>query len=196
MAVNDSTGVTPTPAMPVGITPINYATTLPTSPFDGQETVLVDSITNPTYQWRFRYNAGSSSAYKWELIGGVPWRGSGGSANVPVAAPITDITGGPTFTNPRPGVYRIHWGASVYNGGTFAGAYQSQITLYVGSTSTGIYAELRHHSAVYDGAQIMMSAEPTLTSALLINLKAAMDRTGSNTTVTNVWMEVLPVRVS
>ena len=39
MAVNDSTGVTPTPAMPVGITPINYATTLPTSPFDGQETV-------------------------------------------------------------------------------------------------------------------------------------------------------------
>src|SRR4029450_8789457 len=47
-----------------------YGTTLPASPSDGQQAVLVDSTTNPTYIWQFRYNAGSSSAYKWEYVGG------------------------------------------------------------------------------------------------------------------------------
>jgi hypothetical protein len=51
---------------------VAYGTTLPASPTDGQEAILVDSITNPSYQWRFRYNAGSSSAYKWEYTGGTP----------------------------------------------------------------------------------------------------------------------------
>jgi hypothetical protein len=49
---------------------IPYGISLPASPTDGQEAILVDSITNPSYQWRFRYNAGSASAYKWEFIGG------------------------------------------------------------------------------------------------------------------------------
>ena len=40
---------------------IAYGTSLPTAPTDGQEAVLVDNTTNPSYQWRFRYNAGSSS---------------------------------------------------------------------------------------------------------------------------------------
>jgi len=52
--------------------PISYGTTLPGSPTDGQEAILVDSTTNPSYQWRFRWNAGSSSAYKWEYTGGAP----------------------------------------------------------------------------------------------------------------------------
>jgi len=50
-----------------------YGTTLPASPVDGQEAVLVDNVTNPSYQWRFRYNASSSSAYKWEFVGGYPY---------------------------------------------------------------------------------------------------------------------------
>jgi len=49
---------------------LTYTTTLPGSPTDGQEVVLVDSLTAPTYIWRLRYNAGSASTYKWEFIGG------------------------------------------------------------------------------------------------------------------------------
>ena len=52
---------------------VYYGTTFPVSPADGQEAILVDSVTNPSYQWRFRYNAGSSSPYKWEFVGGPPW---------------------------------------------------------------------------------------------------------------------------
>ena len=55
----------------VELTP--YGTSLPASPFNGQEAILVDSTTNPTWEWRFRYNANSSSAYKWEFIGGTPY---------------------------------------------------------------------------------------------------------------------------
>src|SRR5215831_16097360 len=50
----------------------SYGTTLPASPIDGQEHVLVNSVTAPDWQWRFRYNAGSTSAYKWEFVGGSP----------------------------------------------------------------------------------------------------------------------------
>ena len=45
-------------------------TSLPSSPNDGDEITLVDSITSPTYRWRLRYNSASSSSYKWEFIGG------------------------------------------------------------------------------------------------------------------------------
>jgi hypothetical protein len=47
------------------------ATTLP-SPSHGLVALLVDSTTNPSYQWRFRYNANSTSPYKWEFVGGTP----------------------------------------------------------------------------------------------------------------------------
>jgi hypothetical protein len=43
-----------------------YGSAPPGSPADGAEHILTP------YQWRFRYNAGSASAYKWEFIGGPP----------------------------------------------------------------------------------------------------------------------------
>lgn len=45
------------------------STALPGGPTDGDRAVLVDSTTNPSYQFLFRYNAGSSSVYKWECLG-------------------------------------------------------------------------------------------------------------------------------
>jgi len=53
---------------------VSYGTSFPIGPMDGQEYTLVDSITAPTYQWRFRYNAKRIDANKWEFIGGTPWR--------------------------------------------------------------------------------------------------------------------------
>jgi hypothetical protein len=50
----------------------HYAITLPGSPVDSQEAVLVDSLTLATYQWRFRWNNSSVNTDKWEFIGGSP----------------------------------------------------------------------------------------------------------------------------
>jgi len=93
--------------------PLGYGTSLPASPVDGQEYVLVDSTTAPTYQWRFRYNAGSSSVYKWEFIGGTP-------AVVNVAAGATATGGwveGDTncrVTVPRAGDYVVSASGRIY----------------------------------------------------------------------------------
>ena len=103
--------------------PVSYGTTLPVNPVDGQEAILVDSLTNPTYQWRFRYNAGSTSAYKWEFVGGAPANvvdaalASGFTAVYPTVTPST-----PSFVAPRAGEYYGSFGCTVSNGTVGGGA--------------------------------------------------------------------------
>jgi hypothetical protein len=114
----------------------SYATTLPASPVDGQEAILVDNIANPSYQWRFRYNAGSTSPYKWEFVGGSPAQGYDSTfTGLPTA---TWASFAPTITLARAGEYfcvtqlstiapagaatQYYYGASV-NGATPTGPY-------------------------------------------------------------------------
>lgn len=85
-----------------------YATTLPSSPVNGQEAILVDSTTAPSYQWRFRYNSGSSSSYKWEFIGGPPIVASVAANETTGSTSYADLsTAGPSITVPRAGSYII-----------------------------------------------------------------------------------------
>lgn len=92
----------------------NYGTTLPTSPYDGQEAVLVDSITNSTYQWHFRYNASATSPSKWEYVGGVPLHTIGGSISTSSTTPVA-VTGAPTTTVPRTGLYNMEVSAQMWS---------------------------------------------------------------------------------
>jgi hypothetical protein len=84
----------------------SYGTSLPASPIDGQEAILVDSPTNPTYQWKFRYNAGSTSPYRWEFIGGAPLR-----SVIPAALALSSVGGWtaatPAVSAPRAGDYLL-----------------------------------------------------------------------------------------
>lgn len=98
------------------LTPVTYGITLPASPSDGQEAILVDSLVNPTYQWRFRYNAGSTSPYKWEFIGGT-------DALRTVAADQTTATNnswvnlatvGPDFVTPYAGDWEVFMQGQAY----------------------------------------------------------------------------------
>jgi len=98
---------------------VSYGTTLPASPVDGQEAILVDSTTNPTYQWRFRYNAGSTSAYKWELVGGSPARHEIATYESSNSTNYVDLTTvGPTLTLARAGEYEIVFGMQCDVGNT------------------------------------------------------------------------------
>jgi len=83
-----------------------YGTTLPASPIDGQEAILVDSTTNPTYQWRFRFNANSTSAYKWEFIGGSP-NVSAYMGQDSVASGWNVVSNPPAIGFPRNGEYHV-----------------------------------------------------------------------------------------
>jgi hypothetical protein len=95
------------PIGPAAIVPPGeaYGTSLPASPSDGQSAVLVDSTTNPTYTWRFRYNNGSTSAYKWEFVGGVPWAASYLGATQAISTVGSYVVALPQLTLPRAGEY-------------------------------------------------------------------------------------------
>jgi len=153
-----------------------YGTTLPASPTDGQEYVLVGSTTNPTYQWRFRYNAGSASAYKWELVGGAPWIKQG-NVNAVCNTKTQTATAGwwydPTFMGfvlPRSGDYII----------------QATGNLYSNSGATGTIA-----FAIFDNSGVLSYANGNFVTTTSTVALAWQGRTAGATagqTVGSCWL--------
>jgi hypothetical protein len=112
---------------------IPYGTSLPAAPVDGQEAILVDSLTNPSYTWRFRYHAGSTSGFKWEFVGGAPLLGwsSGNVTNGGTLNAWLNVVAA-TLNVPRSGDYRIAGSGTVTHPTAGASSY---LGIYVGSTA-------------------------------------------------------------
>src|SRR4029077_8664877 len=105
-----------------------YGTTLPGSPVDGQEHVLVDSLTVPTYSWRCRYNAQSTNAYKWEVHGGIPLVGwSQAQVTVGAVNVWTNVVAA-SISLPRDGSYTFTASCRVNNG--WSGAQHAYMMLW------------------------------------------------------------------
>ena len=89
---------------------------LPASPSDGDEYILTDSLTAPTYAWRFKYFAGITDAYKWVYLGGEPMYNEVGTAGVEGTSSTTYVvltSAGPSLTPPRAGIYDVEIGAAM-----------------------------------------------------------------------------------
>jgi hypothetical protein len=115
-AVNDSTGQTPPPYQAPAHVPIPLVTALPATPFDGQEVVLTDSLTAPTYTWRFRYVAAKASN-KWVFVGGSRFIAVTVANNLINSGAWGDAsTPGPSLTLPLAGEYDISVGMTVSSG--------------------------------------------------------------------------------
>lgn len=84
------------------VTPAQFAAL---TPVDGDECYFIADATNGVI-WHLRYNAGSSSAYKWEYLGGPPLISIVMNNETTNSATITDLpTPGPSITVPRAGDY-------------------------------------------------------------------------------------------
>lgn len=174
---------------------LSYATSLPGSPSDGQEAVLVDSVTNPSYQWRFRFNAGSTSAYKWEFIGG-------SDAHVVVGADETTTTTGawlelttvgPLVTLPRAGDYEAIGGANTYHSAAATVTYFG----ITNGTTTPPFAAATYNTAV--NAVIPSGTSSYRFTGLAANSDIRCryyNGTAGTAHWTNRWLRVHPVRVS
>jgi len=169
----------------------SYGTTLPASPADGQEAILVDSLTNPTYQWRFRYNAGSSSPYKWEFIGGAPLHADvfADETWTPTSA-WTDTTG-PRIVLPRAGDYHATGGSIQMT--------NVQDTHYMGLfngtiTQLGMYT-IAATAANTWSALVMSAVGKGLAAATDIRLRHQHGAAGTAHAQAR-WLDVVPVRVS
>jgi len=187
------TSAAPTPWPPSPSAP-TYSTTLPSNPVDGQEAVLVDSVTNPSYTWRFRYNAGSSSAYKWEFIGGIPAVASVATdeSSGTTGAWIDLATVGPQFAVPRAGDYFVTGSAVMYS--TVQTILQLGITKNAGSPIFPAYTQAIVAAGYW--------ANPTITGAVITAFAAsdnARMRYQANASTWHAWyreLTALPVRVS
>jgi hypothetical protein len=95
-------------------TAIPTVSALPGAPVDGQEIYYVADATNGVV-WHLKYRAASSSAYKWEYLGGGPM------VNTRDVEEGTGTTGayqhlgpGPGVTPPLSGDYTVSWGGAAY----------------------------------------------------------------------------------
>jgi hypothetical protein len=170
-----------------------YGTTLPASPTDGQEAILVDSITNPTYQWRFRYNAGSTSAYKWEFIGGSDVLVLIATQETTTSTGFTDLaTVGPSFVVPRAGDYDV-WAGLALGNSTADQAAQAGVALGAGTPVNAALA----YAPVANALTSVGLSEKQAAVAASTELRMRYALTGTGTAIFRArWMRVRPVRVS
>ena len=124
VAVNPSLGQTPPGAVPLAVPMV---TALPGSPADGQEVILCDDVSNPTYAWRFRYVAAKTSN-KWVFIGGPPKIAVVPTAEATSSATYVALaTAGPSFTIPVAGDYIITVGSLINPGATVGSIHSYDI---------------------------------------------------------------------
>ena len=168
---------------------VSYGTSLPLGTADGMEAVLVDSLTNPSYQWRFRYNAGSTSAYKWECIGGDDvWKVAQAGAYSALATGFNPYA--PIFNTPRAGDWDVSAGAQFTSNPTANALLQ----MAVGTTAPGLATA--HTTAIATGHSTIVVND------VLINVPSGQqishwEYAGSaDCSSANRWMRVRPRRVA
>lgn len=179
-----------------GIAP-PLVTALPGSPVDGQEIYYLADPASGVI-WHLRYNAASSSPYKWERIGG-----PGLYAAVATSFNITSTgfvdQGGPQIVAPLSGDYRIAGGSWIGVVATAAGQ-QAMMAPRVGATApdpvsdrlASAYSPATTGGSTFGnvGAGAM---QRTLTAGTTVACQYRT--TGGTGQFAARWLELTPVRV-
>lgn len=169
---------------------VDYVTALPGSPFDGQRVVLVDSLTDPTFSWQFRYISAKTSN-KWVFLGGQPAIGNVTTLETTASASYVDLTTvGPSITIPVAGTYYAVFGAQV-SGASQLGGY---VGLKVGAAAVASTAEFVTGQASGSNQPAAVTGSASITAAASDVLKLQYHRNGAAGTAefNNRWLHVLP----
>lgn len=194
LAVNDSTGSTPPPAAwAPAPQAIAVVTALPASPVEGQEVILVDSLTAPTYQWHLRYLAAKASN-RWIFIGGAPqYAEVTASEACSSTTYVAMTTPGPILVIPVAGDYLIDHGFRLSNN---AAATWQAMSYDIGATPA-VDADAAYASPGQGGAsgsnhiQAMRRRRKTFAALTL----TAKYRVSGGMSFADRWMSVTPVAV-
>lgn len=165
----------------VGIAP---AVTLPSSPADGQQAILVDSLTVPTYSWLLQWSA---AAARWLYIGGAPASSEVDASEALVATFTTyqDLTTvGPQFTAPRAGVYELSYGAIAQE--------QTYMSPKIGAAATSDNDRAQVATGASNNVSVARTRRKTLALSDLVKLQYRSTDANARTFV-HRWLKVLPV---
>jgi hypothetical protein len=93
-----------------------YGIDLPHPPVDGQEHILVDNYSSPTWSWRCHYNASSTSSYKWDVAGVPLFAYVNGQMSLPGAGGWYELNS-TRIRVPRSGIYICKCSCRTLNNG-------------------------------------------------------------------------------
>jgi hypothetical protein len=168
-----------------------YGATPPASPQDGDEWVLPADTTNGV-MWKFRYRAGSASAYKWEFVGGASLRHLvPGVETSPGTAGWSDLATINRVTAPRAGDYEIQYGTTwSCSGGATAATYGVGIGAFSSpANSIGMSVYAANVQTTSSGAHVM-------TCAAGDEIRCRLNFSLGNGNYSSRFLIVRPVRVS
>jgi len=172
-------------------------TVLPSGATHGAVMVLSVDPANGVY-WRFRYNAESSSPYRWEFLGGPPLFSEVTNADTTTSGAYVAIaTAGPSVTLPRAGDFMVSSGARIFSNADLTSNYMSYD---IGGTGAVDADAINYFSgaSVGGGATTATYQMRTRRKAGLtaVTLTAKYRVTAGTATFVDRWMSVLPIRVS
>jgi len=174
---------------------LSYGTTLPGSPVDGQEAILVDSVTAPTYQWRFRYNAGGGT-YKWEFVGGSPLASEVYTLESTASGTYVDLTTvGPQVTLPRSGDYDFHFGASGFSSTSATTGLRVAVKIAAIATTDNESLVISSNVASFEQSSARWLRMPGRTASDVCKLQY-LTTAAVSASFRRRWLHCLPLRVS
>lgn len=165
----------------------------PTTPADGEEITveIVEGIT-----WRFKYNAGSASIYKWEFIGGPPYYAEVNTAESTASATYVALaTAGPSVNPQFAGEYLVEVGSNQANDNATGAQFHS---FDIGATGAVDGDSCSSSFLVVNaGANLSIARSPkTLTVAGTSFVSKYRRATAGNASFSRRWMKVTPIRVT
>lgn len=172
-------------------------TSLPTTPYDGQEIYYTADSTNGVV-WHLKYRAASGSSYKWEYVGGAPLFAEVTTNQSTTSTSYAALTtAGPAVTLPLAGDYMVAIGCRCHQNGNSRDALMSYDIGATGAVDAD--ATTYYSGASVDGlpatvaANVMVERRKTGLTAVTLTAKYKVSAGQGN--FSSRWMKVVPVRV-
>lgn len=167
-------------------------TSLPASPFDGQEIRYLADAANGIV-WTLRYRAASASAYKWEFVGGGDLYSEVVANEATSATSYVDLTTvGPSVALPLAGDYDVEIGAKMAGNADAVNVYMSYA---IGATaaSDNDLINRQANGAGYAGPHDARVRRKPGLAVVMLTAKYKVGNVSGNFGYR--WMRASPVRV-
>lgn len=147
--------------------------------------------------WTLRFNAGSASPYKWELISGPSLMGEATAATPSISAlTYVDVSGNPAIVAPLAGDYDVSHGAQLAATASGQTIYQSVAFPTAGDTEAcsvgnqGTSGSGNYYSVTRDIRRTVAAAGTT------VKIQHKAGSSGWSGNAASRWLKIIPVRVA